>query len=49
MILASRMESNGLPGRIQVSQQTAYLLIDAGKGSWITPREDVIEAKGKGE
>jgi 3'5'-cyclic nucleotide phosphodiesterase/Adenylate and Guanylate cyclase catalytic domain len=46
---ASRMESNGLPGRIQVSQQTAYHLISAGKGSWLTPRADVIEAKGKGK
>ena len=45
---AARMESNGQKGRIQVSQQTADCLLEAGKGSWIKPREDKIEAKGKG-
>lgn len=45
---AARMESNGEKGRIQVSEQTADLLMEAGKGSWIRPREDKIEAKGKG-
>eukprot|EP00977_Amphora_coffeiformis_P014429 scaffold4042_cov165-Amphora_coffeaeformis.AAC.9 len=37
---ASRMESNGVPGRIHVSQATANQLIAKGKGSWLTPRED---------
>ena len=46
---ASRMESTGEGGRIQVSQATADLLIAAGKSKWITPREDKILAKGKGE
>ena len=42
---ASRMESNGQKGRIQVSQQTADQLIAAGKQHWIKPREDKIQAK----
>lgn len=42
------MESNGQKGRIQVSQSTAELLVAAGKQDWVTPREDKIEAKGKG-
>ena len=43
------MESNGQKGKIQVSQTTADLLIAAGKDKWLTPREDLIEAKGKGK
>jgi class 3 adenylate cyclase len=46
---ASRMESNGQKGRIQVSQTTADLLIAAGKDRWLTAREDLVEAKGKGK
>lgn len=42
------MESNGLPGRIHCSQQTADELTKRGKGYWLTPREDKIQAKGKG-
>ena len=45
---ASRMESNGVRGRIHVSQATADALTVAGKASWLTPRDDKIEAKGKG-
>ncbi|KAG7358992.1 family 3 adenylate cyclase [Nitzschia inconspicua] len=45
---ASRMECTGVPNRIQVSQATAELLREAGKSTWITPRSDVIHAKGKG-
>jgi hypothetical protein len=33
---------------IQVSQDTADLLTLAGKGHWISPREDTVNAKGKG-
>lgn len=44
--VAARMESNGRPNQIQLSQETADLLLQAGKGSWIEPREDVITAKG---
>ena len=47
MNTASRMESNGLKNRIQVSQETADCLTLKGKGSWLKPREDMIEAKGK--
>ncbi|CAB9507210.1 Receptor-type guanylate cyclase gcy [Seminavis robusta] len=45
---ASRMESNGVKNRIHVSQQTADALMARGKNSWITAREEKIEAKGKG-
>lgn len=48
MNTASRMESTGLPNRIQVSQETADLLESAGKGGWLTQREDKVIAKGKG-
>ena len=46
---ASRMESNGMKGRIHVSQETADELIMAGKTSWLKTRQDKITAKGKGE
>jgi hypothetical protein len=43
------MESNGERGRIHISQETAWLLVDAGKGHWLSEREEKIHAKGKGE
>lgn len=46
---ASRMESTGVKGRIQISQETADLLVGHGKAHWLKPREDLIVAKGKGE
>jgi len=46
---ASRMESKGEKGRIQVSESTAELLIAGGKQHWIQKRSDKILAKGKGE
>jgi class 3 adenylate cyclase len=49
MNTASRMESNGVRGRIHVSQATADEVTAKGKGQWITAREDKIVAKGKGE
>ena len=49
MNTASRIETNGKPGKIQISQETANLLVAAGKQHWLTPREDKIVAKGKGE
>lgn len=42
---ASRMESNGIKGRIHVSESTAALLPE----NWLSEREDRIVAKGKGE
>lgn len=49
MNTASRMESNGMPNRIHVSEETAEELSAKGKACWLTPREDKIVAKGKGE
>lgn len=49
MNTTSRMESTGIPNRIQVSQETADLLLAANKGSWITPRDTKVEVKGKGQ
>jgi len=43
---AARMESNGKRDSIQISEQTANLLIAAGKSYWIQQREDKIIAKG---
>jgi class 3 adenylate cyclase len=48
MNMASRMESTGVKNRIQVSPVSAQLLIEAGKESWIIPREEQVQAKGKG-
>ncbi len=45
---ASRMESTGVKGRIQVSEATADILRKVGKGSWLTKRIDQVNAKGKG-
>jgi class 3 adenylate cyclase len=48
MNTASRMESTGDKNRIQVSQETADLIIEFGKAKWLTPREDEVDVKGKG-
>lgn len=45
---ASRMESLGVKDRIHISESTANLITKADKGHWISPREDAVEAKGKG-
>jgi hypothetical protein len=47
-LTASRMESTGVRGMIQVSQSTADALILAGKGHWLKSREDAVQVKGKG-
>jgi class 3 adenylate cyclase len=46
---ASRMESNGVKGKIHCSQTTADALISAGRTQWLMPRVHKITAKGKGE
>jgi hypothetical protein len=43
------MESTAEMGRIQVSHETANLLIEAGKEKWLTERDTRVHAKGKGE
>lgn len=43
------MESSGLPGRIQLSQETADLITEGGLSKWIAPRSMKILVKGKGE
>ena len=48
MNTASRMESTSLSNKMQVSQETADLLTAAGHQKWLTPRETVVHAKGKG-
>lgn len=45
---AARLESNGVPGKIHVSEATAAALRSAGKACWLVQRPDKIEAKGKG-
>ena len=49
MNVASRMESLGVKNMIQVSQETADLIAAAGKQHWLTARDDLVKAKGKGE
>ena len=49
MNMASRMESTGQTSKIQVSQETADLLIQAGKSGWVSPRSDLVSVKGKGQ
>ena len=46
---ASRMESNGVKGKIHCSAATAEVLRKGGKDHWLKLREDKIEVKGKGE
>lgn len=46
---ASRMESTGLPGRIQASAETAEELSTFGKQHWLQRREDKVTAKGIGD
>jgi Adenylate and Guanylate cyclase catalytic domain/3'5'-cyclic nucleotide phosphodiesterase len=45
---AARMESTGKPNRIHMSQTTAELLMASGK-RWVSKREDLVFAKGKGQ
>ena len=49
MNLASRMESTGLPGRIQISYETAEQLKASGKNDWVAARCSEVFVKGEGE
>jgi 3'5'-cyclic nucleotide phosphodiesterase/Adenylate and Guanylate cyclase catalytic domain len=44
----ARLESSGDGNAVHMSKETASLLIDAGKRSWVQDREDSVELKGKG-
>jgi class 3 adenylate cyclase len=44
----ARMESNGTKGKIHCSKATADQLIAANKKSWLTPRQELVQCKGKG-
>eukprot|EP00985_Skeletonema_marinoi_P034682 scaffold44549_cov175-Skeletonema_marinoi.AAC.1 len=46
---AQRIESTGKPNSVHLSSETAQLIEQAGKGSWLLPRKDAVKAKGKGE
>lgn len=48
MNTCARIETSSQAGKIHVSLETAELLMEAGKKSWIQLREDVVIAKGKG-
>ncbi|KAL7576124.1 hypothetical protein ACA910_004788 [Epithemia clementina (nom. ined.)] len=43
----ARIESTGRSGRVHISQETADLLVKAGKGHWLVKRQDLVHAKGK--
>jgi hypothetical protein len=45
---AARMESTGVKNKIQISQSTADQLKKFKKLHWLHPREEMVEAKGKG-
>jgi class 3 adenylate cyclase len=49
MNTAARIETTGAPNRVHLSQATADLLVDAGKGHWVDPRTQTVTAKGKGQ
>lgn len=42
------MESSGCTDKIHISNKTAMLLEQAGRKSWISPRNDSVNVKGKG-
>lgn len=44
---ASRMESTSDRNRIQMTQETADLLVEGGKEHWLIPRDDIVTPKGK--
>jgi hypothetical protein len=42
------MESTGVPDKIQISRTTAEQIKSGGKHHWVTPRDDIVHAKGLG-
>lgn len=44
----ARIETTGMRDRIHLSQMTAVLVKEAGHPDWVTPRNEVVSAKGKG-
>ena len=46
---AAKMESSGQRDKIQVSEETAEILMSSGLKNWLTPREDAVSIMGKGE
>lgn len=46
--MPSPQESTSIPGRIQLSKDTATLIAAAGKDTWLQLREDAVSVKGKG-
>jgi class 3 adenylate cyclase len=49
MNTTARVESTGMKNRIHTSRETADLLKGSGKGHWVTARDELVSAKGKGE
>ena len=47
--VAARMESTGVPGRIQASEDCANELIERGFGNWTKARDEYVAVKGKGK
>lgn len=46
---AAKMESSGMRDRIQISNETAEILMSSGKGHWTVPRDDTVVTLGNGE
>lgn len=49
MNTTARIESTGIRGRVQISQETANRLAEAGKDNWFVARDSQVHAKGKGD
>ena len=49
MNTTSRIEESSQPGCIQCSEETAHILMRAGKRKWLVKREEKINTRGKGE
>ena len=49
MNTTSRIESSGEKGKVHISESTATFIVAAGKQHWLTPRAELVTAKGKGQ